>query len=151
MKKEPTFNFDLTYITLILGIVATIVNNNVFNITMICLLVSVSITGFILVNSHKKTLLNYYNQQMYQLQSTNILSHILIPSYLIYILIKNTTFNVNVEQMLTIFILINVHVYLYYILMRMGHFGGYNLPPGILIKYGIAIVFICLSILLFLI
>ena len=56
---------------------------------------------------------------MYQLQSINILSHILIPSYLIYILIKNTTFTVNVEQMLTIFILINVHVYLYYILMRM--------------------------------
>ena len=62
MKKEPTFNFDLTYITLILGIIATIVNNNVFNITMICLLVSVSITGFILVDTIK-TLLNYYNQK----------------------------------------------------------------------------------------
>ena len=24
--------------------------------------------------------------------------------------------------------------------MRMGHFGGYNLPPGILIKYGITII-----------
>ena len=70
---------------------------------------------------------------------------------MLYIISKNTNLEINTHELLVIFIIINTVIYLYYCLMRMGHFGGYNLSPDILIKYGIGIVFITLTVLLFII
>ena len=151
MKPPPTCKFDLTYIILILGLISIYINNKVLNISIICLLVGIIITGNILIYSQKDTLKKYYNQNTKTLYMTNILTHVIIPFYLIYIISKNTKFKLNVRELLTIFIIINTIIYLYYILMRMIHFGGYNLPSHVLIKYGIAIIFIILSLLLLII
>ena len=151
MKDKPTLNFDLTYITLVLALISIYINNKVLNISMICLLVGIIITGNILVFSQEDVLKKYYNQDKRALYMTSILTHIIIPFYLIYVISKNTKFKINTKELLIIFIITNTVFYSYYMLMRMGHFGGYNLPPGVLIKYGISIVFITLTILLFII
>jgi len=151
MKHKPTFMFDLTYIILLLALISIYVNNKTLSISMICLLIGIMITGNILVYSQETTLQKYYNQTNKILHLTNILTHIIIPSFLLYIISKNTNLEINTHELLVIFIIINTVIYLYYCLMRMGHFGGYNLSPDILIKYGIGIVFITLTVLLFII
>jgi len=143
--------FDLTYIILLLALISIYVNNKTLSISMICLLIGIMITGNILVYSQETTLQKYYNQTNKILHLTNILTHIIIPSFLLYIISKNTNLEINTHELLVIFIIINTVIYLYYCLMRMGHFGGYNLSPDILIKYGIGIVFITLTVLLFII
>lgn len=144
----PSFHLDFTFISLILGYIAIYYKNNtILNISALCILISLIILGNLLTFLYNKTIATYYKTSRTIIILINILTHIVIPLYLLNKIIPSTDFDLNLKELLLVVILCNSLIFGYFIFTRMKYTGSYGLPITILTNLGIAAVFIVLIIL----
>ena len=129
MNSFSTSRIDFTFITLLLGFITYYIKNNqILNISTISILIAVCIMGNILSFSYTKTVADYYKTTTKTTHVVNVVTHIIIPIYLINVISKNTDFNLNTKQLISIVIFTHVFMYSYYILLCLGFVSGYGLP-----------------------
>lgn len=148
MESFPRFHLDFTFIILIISYISLYyVDNKILNISSISLLFSLILLGNLLTYLYSKIIARYYNTTQTLIILINVLTHIIIPIYLLYNIIPNTDFDLNTKELILILILCNVIVFGYFILMRLKYCGSYGLSVSILTNFGIAAIFIILIIL----
>ena len=148
MNIIPSFHLDFTFISLVFGYISLYYKHNkILNISALCILISLILLGNLLTFLYNTKIAKYYKTTTFIIILANILTHIIIPIYLIHSIIPNTNFDLNIKELLLIIILCNILIFGYFIFTRMKYTGSYGLSLNILTNLGIAAIFIILIIL----